>query len=110
MNADCKWPTPGASVIRELRDIEFVVWYIQSMKITVEISESEMQEICRVTGQHKKGPAIRKLVTDALQLKRREHIVQKFISGECGVELKGWEEAQVTDQQADSPLDQRWSM
>ena len=44
------------------------------MKITVEISDSEVKEICRVTGERKKGPAIRKLVTDALMLKRRESL------------------------------------
>jgi hypothetical protein len=35
-----------------------------------------------VTGERKKGPAIRKLVTDALLLKRREKLAQKFIDAE----------------------------
>ena len=61
------------------------------MKITVEIPESELREICRVTGEHKKGPAIRKLVADALLIKRRERFAQKFICGDWGVELKGFE-------------------
>ena len=72
------------------------------MKITVEISDSEMKEICRVTGQNKKGPAIRKLLTDALRLNRREMLAQKFISGDWGVELKGFEAGQVADEQADA--------
>jgi hypothetical protein len=63
------------------------------MKITVEIPDSEIKEICRVTGESKKGPAIRKLVTDALLLKRREKLVEKFITSEWGVELKGFEAA-----------------
>jgi hypothetical protein len=78
------------------------------MKITVEISDSEIKEICQVTGESKKGPAIRKLVTDALMLKRREKLAQKFISNEWGVELKGFEAAQVADAKADGHDEQRW--
>jgi len=70
------------------------------MKITVEIAESELREICQVTGERKKGPAIRKLVADALQMKRRERFVQEVLSGKWGVELKGFEEGQLADRQA----------
>ena len=59
------------------------------MKITIEVSDSEMQEICRITGESKKGPAIRKLVADALMLKRREALAEKFISGAWGGGVKG---------------------
>ncbi len=76
------------------------------MKVTVEMSDSEVREICRVTGERKKGPAIRKLVTDALQMKRRERIAEKFISGEWGAELKGFEAAQAADREADTQADQ----
>jgi hypothetical protein len=76
------------------------------MKITVEIPESEVKEICRVTGESKKGPAIRLLVTNALMLKRRENLANKFIDGEWGVELKGFEAGQTADQQADSRPEQ----
>jgi hypothetical protein len=78
------------------------------MKITVEIPESELREICRVTGEHKKGPAIRKLVTDALQMKRRERFAQKFISGEWGVDLKGFEASQAADRNADTEGERGW--
>ena len=78
------------------------------MKITVEFPDSEVVEICRVTGENKKGPAIRKLVTDALRLKRREQLAQKFISGEWGVELKGFEAGHTADRQADTRDDQSW--
>ena len=57
------------------------------MKSTGDISDAEIKEICRLTGERKKGPAIRKLVTDALMLKRRQQLAQKFISGEWGTEL-----------------------
>jgi hypothetical protein len=78
------------------------------MKVTVEIPDSEIKQICRVTGEGKKGPAIRKLVTEALLLKRREELAQKFINGEWGVELKGLEAAQAADQRAESQRDMRW--
>jgi hypothetical protein len=78
------------------------------MKITVEIPDSELREICQITGESKKGPAIRKLVTDALQMKRRERFAQKFISGEWGVDLKGFEGGQTAEQQANTLGDQCW--
>ena len=78
------------------------------MKITVEFPDSEIKEICRVTGERKKGPAIRKLVAGALMLKRREMLAEKFISGEWGVELKGFEAGQIADARADSIAEKRW--
>lgn len=78
------------------------------MKISVEVSDSEINEICRITGEKKKGPAIRKMVIDALMLKRREELAQKFIDGELGVELKGFEEAQEADQRAERRARKRW--
>src|SRR5260370_14209501 len=72
-------------------DNRILLCHTKSMKITVEISDSDLREICRVTGERKKGPAIRKLVTDALLMKRRERLAQKFISREWCVELKGIE-------------------
>ena len=78
------------------------------MKITVDISDSEMKEICRLTGERKKGPAIRKLVVDALMLKRRESLAQKFIDAEWGVELNGFEAAQAADREAGKQGESRW--
>ena len=67
------------------------------MKVTVELSDSELKHVCRVTGERKKGPAIRKLVADALLMKRREEIAGKFISGEWGTELAGFEAGRAAD-------------
>jgi hypothetical protein len=78
------------------------------MKITVELPDSDIKEICRVTKEKKKGPAIRKLVADALLLKRREKLAQKFIEAEWGVELKGFEAGQAADRGADRQSEQRW--
>lgn len=36
------------------------------MKITVELSDTELREVFKATGQDKKGPAIRQLVHEAL--------------------------------------------
>jgi hypothetical protein len=41
-----------------------------SMKVTVELSDSELKDICRFTGEKKKGPAIRKMAANALKMKR----------------------------------------
>lgn len=71
------------------------------MKISVELSDSDIKAICKITGEIKKGPAIRKLVVEALQMKQREISAQKFISGTWGVELKGFEKGQEIDQQSD---------
>ncbi len=56
-----------------------------------------MTEVCRFTGESKKGPAILRMVNDALMMKRRAKLSQKFISGEWGVELVGFEEGQAKD-------------
>lgn len=78
------------------------------MKITVEISDSDLKEICRVTGERKKGPAIRKLVADALLLKRRAELAQNFITGKWGVELKALEEGQKADYRRQDAQARRW--
>jgi hypothetical protein len=61
------------------------------MKITVELPESELAEICEITGVSKKGPAIRKLLTDTLRAQRRATIAGKFLTGEWSADLDGFE-------------------
>lgn len=78
------------------------------MKISVELSDSEVKEICRVTGEKKKGPAIRKLLGDALMLKRRALMSEKFISGEWGVELATFEAAQAKNRRATQAQAKAW--
>ena len=79
-----------------------------SMKITVELSDSELKDICRLTGEHKKGPAIRKLVVDALMMKKREEIAGKFISGKWGVALSGFEAGRAADRKTAKKRDAKW--
>ncbi len=57
------------------------------MKVTVELSENEIAEIKRITSEKRKGPAIRKLVKDALKLRKREALRQKIMKGEWSVEF-----------------------
>jgi hypothetical protein len=78
------------------------------MKISVELSDSELKDICRVTGERKKGPAIRKLVVDALMMKRREEIAQNFISGKWGVSLNGFKRARAADRKSATKRAARW--
>ncbi len=67
------------------------------MKITVDLPESTIRDVCRAAGTRKKGPAVRKLVQEAILLRRRAEVAAKFVSGEWGVDLEGWEEAQRAD-------------
>ncbi|MCX5949049.1 MAG: hypothetical protein NTY67_13010 [Cyanobacteria bacterium] len=54
------------------------------MKVTVELSDQEMVEILNLTGERKKGPAIRRLMEAALQQRRRAQIAQRFSSAANG--------------------------
>ena len=71
------------------------------MKVTVELSDIEMAEILDLTGERKKGPAIRHLMEEALQQRRRAQIAQRFLSGEWGVELESFEADQEREHQRD---------
>ncbi|MCP9927622.1 hypothetical protein [Cyanobium sp. CH-040] len=50
------------------------------------------------------GPAIRCLREEALQRRRRARIAQRFLSGEWGVELEGFEAEQERDHQRDQDI------
>lgn len=78
------------------------------MKITVDLPEKDLRDICRITGIPKKGPAIRKLLDDALLLQRRTEISGKFVSGEWGTELSGIEASKATDKAKSTTFSQQW--
>ncbi|MDQ3199442.1 MAG: hypothetical protein M3Q46_09730 [Verrucomicrobiota bacterium] len=67
------------------------------MKISVELSDAELRDVIRFTGEKQKGPAIRKLVVDALMLRRRADFTEKFLQGEWSAELKGFEKLRALD-------------
>ena len=78
------------------------------MKISVELSDSELKDICRLTGERKKGPAIRKLVVDALMMKRRGDLAGKFIAGKGAMELSDFEPSRAADRKAARRQAARW--
>jgi hypothetical protein len=78
------------------------------MKITVDLPESELAEICHLTGIHKKGPAIRKLLGEILQAKRRANIAGKFLTGEWFAELSGFEASKAADRAESTTLSEQW--
>jgi hypothetical protein len=61
------------------------------MTVTVERSDQEIAEVLELTGERKKGPAMRRLKEESLQQRRRAQIAQRFLSGEWGVELETYE-------------------
>ena len=71
------------------------------MKVTVDLSDHEMQEILELTGERKKSPAIRRLMEESLQQRRRAQIARRFLSGEWGVELETFEADQERERQRD---------
>ena len=57
------------------------------MKVTVEISEKDLNEILRITRERRKGAAIRQLAMEALALKKRREILDDIESGKWLVEI-----------------------
>ncbi|HEY0457324.1 MAG TPA: hypothetical protein VGE41_13215 [Verrucomicrobiae bacterium] len=57
------------------------------MKVTIEISEKDLKEIMRHSGEKKKGPAIAKFIAGELMLLRRQQISHKFMTGEWKADL-----------------------
>jgi hypothetical protein len=78
------------------------------MKITVELPDNELREICEITGIRKKGPAIRKLVEDSLMIERRRRIARKFMEGAYSAELSGFETAKKAELESSQTLSELW--
>lgn len=78
------------------------------MKITVDLPEAELAEVCEITGIVKKGPAIRKLLADTLQAQRRAKIAGKFLTGEWATKLDGFETARAADRSRSQTLSEQW--
>lgn len=67
------------------------------MKISVELSDAELKDVIRFTGEKQKGPAIRKLVVDALMLRRRATATEKFMRGDWSVDFPAYEKLRTLD-------------
>jgi len=57
------------------------------MKVTVEMSDSEIQEILKYSGERMKGPAIKRLAVEELNYRKRLEMNDRFHSGEWGIGL-----------------------
>ena len=57
------------------------------MKISVEISDYELDEIRRFADEKHKGPAIRKLALEGLRLRKRKAMNDKIMAGAWSVEI-----------------------
>jgi hypothetical protein len=71
------------------------------MKITVEISDKDLPDILRFSGEKKKGPAIAKLLADSLMLKRRRDLSEKVMSGEWQFEVEAWTASRARERASD---------
>jgi hypothetical protein len=78
------------------------------MKITVDLHDADLNKICEITGIAKKGPAIRKLLADTLQARRRAEIAGKFVSGEWSAELDDFEASKAADRSQARTLSEQW--
>ncbi len=73
------------------------------MKITVDISDKDLKDILRFTGEKKKGRAVAKLVADSFMLKRRRELSDEVMSGKVRFEFPHYEAIQELDRK--SPWD-----
>lgn len=69
----------------------FRICYDLSMKITVEISDRDLKDIMRFSGEKKKGPAIAKFVATELMLRRRRELSDEVMSGKVRFEFPHYE-------------------
>lgn len=78
------------------------------MKITVDLSENELDEITSLTGIKKKGPAIRQLVSDALATHRRAVMTAKYLHGDWSAKLCTFETSRKADRATAQTLAEQW--
>jgi len=78
------------------------------MKVTVDLAEEEISDLCQLTGETKKGPAVRKLVMKALMMEKRKQISAKFLSGEWTADLPGYEDSQKREHEEALQLRALW--
>ena len=57
------------------------------MRVTVELSDEDLKDVLRFSGERKKGPAIRKFIVTELMLRRRREISRRIGAGESNAEL-----------------------
>jgi len=60
------------------------------MKITLEIPEKDLQDILRYSGEIEEGPAVAKLLTAQLMLRRKRELSEKPFREKLNAVLPGW--------------------
>lgn len=58
-----------------------------SMRITVEIDEKQLNRIQKVTGIHKKSPAVRQAIANYLQELDKKRFLERVLNGETDYAL-----------------------
>lgn len=71
------------------------------MQITVNISEKDLKDIFHFSGEKKKGPAISKFVTSALQMRRRKEFCDQVMAGKISVDFPDWEPLREAERKVD---------
>jgi hypothetical protein len=67
------------------------------MKISVEISENDLKDVIRFSGEKKKGPAISKFIASELMLLRRRELSNPVLSGKVRLDFSSGESRQKMD-------------
>jgi Arc/MetJ family transcription regulator len=78
------------------------------MRVTIDLPEADLKEICRITGISRRSTAIRKLVADTLLRHRRVEISGKFLSDEWSAELENFEAKRSVDRTKSRTLSELW--
>ncbi len=78
------------------------------MKITLDLPDSDLEQICEMTGIRKKSPAIRKVLEDVLRVRQRAVISEKSLRGEWSAEIEGYEAAKARDRDTIQTLTDLW--
>jgi hypothetical protein len=91
----------GALVSSDFPCFAVALFHPSTMKITVEISDKDLPDILRFSGEKKKGPAIAKLLADSLMLKRRRDLSERVMSGEWQVAVEAWPASRARERASD---------
>jgi hypothetical protein len=67
------------------------------MKVTVEISEKDLKDVLRFSGEKKKGPAIAKFLVSNLMLQRRRELSDEVMSGKVRLDFPNFDRMQELD-------------
>lgn len=72
---------------------------LETMKVTVEISEDDLRHVLEMTGEKKKGPAIAKLVEESVRLERRRLLAGQVLAEGWRCELPDWQEGRKRERE-----------